>query len=791
MSSSAQFIQDATAVVGQPSQVLNELPLVPFQTDLKLTREQEKKMIEHAFKRLQTLNTELGRDTTMTPNWWQNSRAGVNAALTSQGLFPYDTFMGKRTRFDATFANDVSWRPYTVGPDSIFYTSNIPVPVVRRVCRQMIAKARNAFYGSDNWFSIMPSPVPEMDMEQYNEERANRIEKFLRFKLGERESDAKASGSRAIRQALILGECAVKTSYVIRDQIFNIESQVLHSVDEGQALPVRDARGNFVTDQDQFEDASDELGNPVKVLSRDKQTQMPIGGFYQKIPLDRRQVLFEGARSEPIYYKDFLCPLTAVGVQEADCVVHLHDEPVFQFVDLIVKRGMVDDTSESRILAGQKMLALIKKLSNNSDQPKSAETMQLRPNENFSSAPLIESGGPVSEFAEFFLWYDANGDGVAENIMLICDRKSQAPIFYDHVANVTTDGLRPIEIVRVNPIEGRWYGLGVMELFESYQTIIDLLVNRWNFSQSRAGRVDFWRPTDTAEGERNPNLVMNFGQTYTAKPGTDPEKILHSVYLNDIKFEQLKDMTAYFQQLLTAEAGVLNANDAESAGLDSSKLATGIISIQQSGEELFDPFLQDLKPGIQGVLDREVDVTLSNINPEEVYRYFDGNAYGLEKITPADVRGLKYKTEITLTSRMDQKELATMQAASALIEKFYMLAPSVQVKVVDQYRRQLRILDPRADVRKTISPVEDTGPVPSTPKVSVGVTLKGEDLSPAQKDELLSEKVDIQSKGGSDSTPAMMQNVGSVEKPGEPGAATEFTAQLSQRLRRRATPGPG
>lgn len=779
----SQFTDASDAIVGTDHAALRELPLVPFQTDLKLTREQEKAMIEHAFKRYKTLNAELGRDVTMTPNWWQNSQAGINTALASQGLFPYDTFMGKRTRFDATFANDVSWRPFTVGPDSIFYSSNIPVPVVRRVARQMIAKARNAFYGTDPWFSILPSPVADSPLDLYNEENIDKIEKFVRFKLGERESDSKESGYRSIRQALIMGECATKTSYVIRDQIYNVESQVLHTIEDGQAIPVRGADGNLVTEHDQFE--SDQNGN--QVLSRDGHTPMPVGGIYQKVPLDRRMVLFEGARSEAIYYKDFLCPLTASDVQTADCVIHMYDKPVYQFVDLAVKRGMVDNTSQDRILAAQKMNALIKKLGENSPLPKAAQEMQLRPNENFAAAPQTETGGPISEFAEFYMWYDANGDGVAENIMLICDKVTQAPIFYDHVANVTTDGLRPIEIVRVNPVEGRWYGVGIMELFESYGTIIDLLVNRWNFSQSRAGRVDFWRATDTQEGERNPNLVMNWGGVYTPRPGVDPEKILHSVYLSDIKFDQLEKMFQFFLQLLVNESGVANANDAQSAGLNSSDLATGIMNIQQSGNELFDPFLQDLKPGLQGILDREVDVTLSNLNPQEVFRYFDGTAFDLQKITPEEVRGMKFKTEITLSARNDQKELAVMQAASALIEKYYMLAPSVQIKVTDQYRRQLRILDPKADARKTISPIEDTGPTPPAPKVSIGVTLKGEDLSPEQKDELLNEEVGVQAQGGSASAPAKLSKIGSLEKLGDPGARTDFTTQLSQQMRRKAT----
>ncbi len=771
-----QFLQEAAKVIPPPQGALNDVPRVPFQTDLKLSREQEDKLIQHAFKRLKTLENELGRDVTIQPNWWNNQVSGVSSILAGQGLQPSDTFLGKRSRFDATFANDVSWRPYTVGPDSIFFSSNIPVPVVRRVCRQMIARAKNNFYGTEPWFSVDPAPVPEFN-EQGATERADRIEKFLRFKLGDTQSDSKASGGRAISQAMILGEVAVKTSYVMRDQIFNVESMVLHDVED---QPVRASDGNYVTDEDQWVDAQD--GNGTQVLKRDPSVVQPPAPIYKKTPLDRRQVLFEGARSEPIYYKDFLCPLTAQDVQTADCIIHLYDKPVMEFVDLVVKRGMVDDTAEDRLGAAQKMVALVQSMSDNSPQPKSASTMSTRPGENTLQAPSMETGGPVSEFAEFYLWFDANGDGVAENIMLICDKKTQAPIFYDHVANVTTDGLRPIKIVRINPIEGRWYGKGIMELFESYGTIIDLLVNRWNFSQSRAGRIDFWKPTDTQEGDRDPNLKLNWGGTYTVKPGMDPEKVLHPVYLTDIKFEQLEKMFSYFQQLLTAEAGVLNANDAQSAGLESSNLATGIISIQESGDELFDPFLQELKPCLQDILQSECDVTLANMNPTEVFTYLNGSTMGIDQITPQDVRGLKFKITITLSKWKDQKTIQTSAAAAALVERFYQLSPAVQVKVQEFYRRQVRALDPACDVRTVIDPVQPSPPESEAPKKAVTIAIKGESLAPEQIDELLQEDFDVQAAGA-----PKLQEVGSLEKTGEMAPNTDKTAQLSQRLRKKAS----
>lgn len=782
----SNFLAEAQKVIPDAGSALATQPLVPFQTALRLTRDQEKRMIEHAFKRKGELEKETGRDNCIQPNWWMNNSSGgaQNTALASQGFIPFETFLGKRSRFDATFANDVTWRPFTFGPDNIFYSSNIPVPVVRRVARQMIARAKNAFFGADPWFSIDPSPVVEYD-PQDDAGRADKIEKFCRFKLGEGQSDSKQSSGRAIARALILGEAVVKTSYVVRDQIFNIEAMVLHSVD---GEPVRASDGNFITEEDQWVDAEDGQGTVVLARTKGEDpagwTPQPMAPIWNKVPLDRRQVLFEGTRSEVIFYKDFLCPLTAANVQEADCTVQLYDKPVMEFVDLVVKRGMVDDTAEDRIMAAQKMIALVKKMDANSPMPKSASTLQTRANDNFIAGPSVETGGPISEFAEFCLWYDANGDGIAENIMLICDRQSQAPIFYDHMANITTDGLRPLTVVRVNPVEGRWYGVGILELFSSYQDIIDLLVNRWNFSQSRSGRVDFWRPTDTQEGDRDPNLKMNWGGTYTLKPGVDGEGALTSKYLTDIKFDQIRTMIEYFQQLLTVESGVSNANDAQMAGLESSDLATGINQIQQSGDELTLPMLQDLKPGLQEILSREIDITLANINPVECYDYLEGDTQKIDQITPDEVRGLKFKVKIELDTKNEQQKIQMSTAAAAIVERYYMLSPAVQEKVVMLYRDQLRRLCPRCDAKIIISPVAPAGPQPEAPKKSVSVTIKGEQLAPAQVDELLKEDFDVQSAGA---VPLKLQETGSVEKAGEPAPATEFQAQLSQRVRKKAS----
>ena len=156
----SDFVHKARAAVGAASPDLNCKPQVPFQTDLKLTAEQEKKMIEHAFTRLHTVSNELVGDQTMNPQWWMNrTAAGQHLPLASQGLQAADTFFGKRSRYEATFLNDVS-ASVDDGAGQHF-----PVVQPRRPAEPPHLPpddraGQNSFFGSDPWFSVSPARCP-------------------------------------------------------------------------------------------------------------------------------------------------------------------------------------------------------------------------------------------------------------------------------------------------------------------------------------------------------------------------------------------------------------------------------------------------------------------------------------------------------------------------------------------------------------------------------------------------------------------------------------------------------
>lgn len=658
-----------------------ELPRIPFPTAYRLTRQQEDNLIEYACRRLSELEDELGRSSTAETDWYEN----VDYADVGK-----KSFMGKRQMYDMLYHNRVEWRPHLLG--GIFLDSNLVVPLARRIVRQMVARANNYFFSTDPWFAAYPIGVSDRDM-------AADIERYTRFKFDQ--SKQKHVLELAVELAFVRGETVVKTTYETREQYYQQDARVL--VDD-QGADILDSRGDYILESDlwvpemetEVDLSTGQPGNSFPtgrtVLKRDGETLKPQQMIFVSKLITRKITHFKGAESRTVYYKDFLCPLNAASVQEADCIVHLADMPVMRLADMYQRKAMLDMSNEASIQATQRAIELIRGMAHESGQPKAAKD-QPRPELGEGvGIGATERTEPVVEIAEFHLRYDANGDGIMEDIMLVIDRKNRVPIFYDYTANVTPDGLRPFDVVRVNAVDGRWTGVGAMEMFETSQEIVDLLVNRWNFSHSRAARVDFWSPHNTMEGDFNKNLLLNWGGVFTPKPGKTAKDCLETVVLQDVKHEALKNMFEFFMQMAMNESGVSHANDSQLVGMDSTKLATGIRNIEKSGQEMFALYLSHLEPGLQDIIQRALMLEFANLDQEETFVFFEGDSQSLGMVRPEDVRDMELNVALLLTRYRGEQMLQSSMQAANLTTQFYSQPPEIQARTAPLYRDALKAL---------------------------------------------------------------------------------------------------
>lgn len=677
--------QGADAIVAQKKNP--QAPEVVFPGVLTLTRDQEIALVDRCFQRKENLELVLGAD---------RSRMNETDYAASASLDDMRYFFGRRRLYELIYHKRVDWRPFAYGSNSIFAKAgcNLHLPMIRRIVQQQISRASNYFFSTDPWFFASPQGPAD-------QASAARINRFAQWKF--RRGGIRPVLEQAIEKAMIRGEAVVKTAAIRNSRFY--EDVLTVAIDPSTGEPLLASDGDYIQQSDTWQAVmreevdpatgelvavpeTDETGEPIMVLSRDPATQMPAAELtWDTRVVQRERILYAGPEASLLYYLDFLCPEDARDVQSADFVAHLYDMPASQLTQAYLDRSPDADPEQKT-----KMVDLLKRAAGaRVSQPVAA------------TGPRPEDGGQIAventqdslptgrvPIMECYVTMDVNDDGQPEDVMIILDRETRAPIYYDYLDRVTPDGKRPFHVVRVNPVDGRWYGNSQVDVYWDLQMFVDLTWNRWNFAQSNAARVDFWNPSAVFEGDGNPHLRLNAGRAYRLKPGFSADDALQSKYLSDLKGGDLQSQIEFVLQLATTMSGVSSANDASLSGLDTSKLATGIRNIEKSGQELFAPLISHLEPGLGSACESLLALLVSAMDGPEVYQYFEGEVR-VEEIRPDDLRGIQFLVEMELTRYKTEQELQQGLAALDVIDRFYTLAPDLQQVVAPIYRNLLKL----------------------------------------------------------------------------------------------------
>lgn len=740
-------------------------PRIPFRTSYLLTREQEDAMIEHAVKRMAQIETQLGKDgesggSSGAGNEVGNTRdAGGSGARQWDGKgYNPESFLGKRERLTQRYYSHVEDRALA---GTVYEHSNLTLSLSQRITRQSIARTISFFCGQPDdvdWFSTEAVGVED-------EAISDKIKKHSRWKVNQ--CQVKHRFIDWIEFARVRGEAVIKITHQKRGQIYKRTASILVAPKDAPearrareagmqpgadgAVAMLDAHGDYIVQGDAFIDelaplpvpapvAVPEIGNtgevspqiaPIptdsqvpeerpmpapemlaqsinemasaptgrKILKRDGVTVMPETPVWQEQVITRELITFEGPDAEMVDYRDFYFPINARDVQSADLVAHTYEKPLMDVVKMF--RGQMGE-GDAAIASLERAVERLSELAG-SNHPAQSAAGQPRldfQEENTDAA----RANPNCSLAEVFLTYDADGDGLMEEIFLLLDRTHKAPIYYEYLANVTVRGARPFYVIRPRAVDGRLYGMGDMEFFDPEQEFLDLQINRHNFRDSKAGTISFWDPSLTLEGDLDPMLRLNDGATYTKKAGAKTEDILSRVRLENDS-ESLEFLINLFMQMMQLKSGVLNGADRSVTHMPSSNTLGEEQLITESGDELFSHTISTLFPDVEAALGAVVDVIYANLNRTEVFNYFNGEANEILSLTPDDVRDLAMNVSLSLSRTQARKALETGEKAQAIVDWFYQLAPMLQERLANFARGRLKAMGV-SQSDKIIEPVD-------------------------------------------------------------------------------------
>ena len=720
-------IQPSTSQVTNLSEMLPVIPQsdgnkprMPFKTAYTLTREQEDALVEHALLRLDQIENQMGKR--------QNASNGrvIGGKDFILSCDPH-SFLGKRERYTARYYNHVADRAV---PNTIYQHSNLTASLSQRITAQMIAKSCSFFFGQpddEEWFTAEGVGIDDDAL-------SDKVKKYARYVA--KKCHIKERHCQAVEFGWVRGEAVVKTTH---QELFQIYKRLATFLVGDDGEPILDAHGDYILQSDIWipelipanaptpppppagvavqstampPSPPQMIPSGIQLLKKDGVTTLPDNPIWKTDIITRRLVTWEGPDSRICYYKDFLCPIDASGIQpgEADLIAHLYDKSVMQIAQMF-SSSFADGADGLTNLSAA--VDLLKNMISESNIAKS-DANQPRP--DFYEWETEQSpNNPVCQIAECWLTYDADGDGQQEEIMLVVDRRNRVPIFYEYTANVTLRGLRPFEVIRPMSVDGRWYGMGAMEYFDPEQEFIDLQINRRNFRSGAAGRTTFWSPWATMEGAKYPTLALNHGKTYTLREGYEAKQALSYVVLPPDDTTDLEKMIELFMQLMQVKSGVVNGADQQISGLPSSDTATGINEISESGQELFAMFLLRLFPGIQAALAAVVDTIFANLDTRQIFTYFNGDCQDILELTPDDVRDLALHVSLSITQQRDRQILQAGNIADQVIDGFYQRSFILQQRTAGYAQARLKSLRV-ANAEQIIQPLDPaTLPQPVQP----------------------------------------------------------------------------
>ena len=403
------------------------------ETNLKLSKEQEDKLVKYALERVKQLK--------------EDNRERIE----------HDKISWK------TYHNDRSDR---VGYDSIFSQSNMSVPMTSLIVDHFMARAEDEITGTSPYFKFEAQGAADAEM-------AEAFDKYFNWKLEDvaktRERLEESYLHLFIQRALILKSTYkedISTWYDYeRNGLFNNERGEFEEI-PGEG-PIIEGEAQFIPEINPM------TGDTELRLASDPSFQM-IPGVHEFQPLPQgvptQQVKYKGPRSEVIDSDRFLCPTTAESLESADIIVEMYDK------DMRWARNMFLDREW---LSFGDFYNLVNKDAN----PRSPIEKNEDRTENLD---FDNEENPSIQVLECWMRRDVLGTGYPQEFCVFIDPETEKPIYYEFVAKLTPDNRIPYTAVSIGKERNRWCGRSLPERVRSFQEYIDKQFNSQSYRNELA-----------------------------------------------------------------------------------------------------------------------------------------------------------------------------------------------------------------------------------------------------------------------------------------------------------------
>lgn len=669
-----------------------------FQTSLKLTDLQVRRLLDYVNARLDSACTAMGRG--------------------ADGRTETGSWLDKRRLNQLWYEGDLKWREGDTYLGGVFNDSNFTRADGKRYVGHMKAKVTDDLLGTSPFFGTLKK---EDAADNKNAALSKAIESFTQS--GVEKSNLPETLREAVELALVRNEAVIKLRNVFEVTGYLGPADVL--VNEAGQPVVTPLKQLYVLQNDDFLPVPDQPG--MLVLEKDASfmvTAEQAAAFrYQQFEeLPQSQVRREGLDARVLDPRDFICDPKADDIHGTDIVAHFYDE--WPTVLRQLYGGF--DISTQYFCA-----------------PESGEKAPIESQGEQASIAREEQWVSV---AEVYLRFDADEDGKEEEILLVMDRTRNGgtALFYDYLHKHMKK--RPFEVLHgLRKVPSRWYGVGIYTDKFDQLIFVDKTFNRINLKNSKTCTVTAVR-RDAIEEWSDAKAPIVFGgeevlslnQKWNAQSGD----WLQQVRLVELSEEEM-ELQRTMVQVMDQEFGYLSAADASASGLEQSNTATGVASIERSGNNIVKAVERVHAGGITRILEQAVDILLENMDPT---RLAIGPNAELLTLNRDEIRDLPREVKLFLTRSRSSELLATNAQALAIANQYFdliKLDPRRAKALRPMYLAQLKALEVQdaddilPEVTDEIISAWQTAQQPSKepPKQSISIPYK--DLLPSEKAQVL------------------------------------------------------
>ena len=593
------------------------------QTNLRLTKKQEEKLVKYALERVEQLKED------------------------------------NRERIE----NDkISWKMYhndrtdRVGYDGIFSHSNLSVPMTSLVVDHFMARAEDEITGTSPYFKFEAQGAGDIDM-------AETYDKYFNWKIEDqantRERLEESYLHLFIQRALVLKavyEEDVSTWYDYeRNGLFNLQTGAFEDI-PGQG-PIIEGEDQFIPEMNPMTGESE-----LRLASDPSFVMTPGVHEFQPLPegVPTQMVKYKGPRSEVVDSDRFLCPSHAESIQDADIVVEMYGKDLNWAKEMFLEREWLSFGDFYNLL-------------NKDANPRSPIEKNEERTENLD---FDSEENPSMQVLECWMKRDVLGTGQPQEFCIFIDPETEKPIFYEFVAKLTPDNHIPYTVVSIGKERNKWCGYSLPERIRSFQEYVDKQFNSQSYRNELAANPIIGVNPQAVEDEPE-DVELHAGKIFELKDqySIDDFMTFAAVPNVDIRTQDLIDFVFGIVQLWL---GVSNMAQGDYQALAPANTATGVEATLREASKIGRRWMRRIVRGFEDHLTKLVQVSMATIDEEEVFEYMEGDVRAFGVMSPDAIRDIGINVRVILSQDQGQRAIEKANLALQTQDRYFQSPPEMR-----------------------------------------------------------------------------------------------------------------